>query len=77
MWLASMSCILARSFEGFRMMNAMPVFGVLTKPLIDSPGNATELATPGCASASADIWRITRSVRSSVAPSGSCAKATR
>ena len=29
----------------------MPVFGALTKPLIDRPGNATELGTPGCFSA--------------------------
>ena len=55
----------------------MPVFEALTKLLTDRPGNATELATPGCFSAIADISRITASVRSSVAASGSCAKATR
>ena len=75
--LASMSCMRARSCDGLSVTNAMPVFGALTKPLIDRPGNATEFATPGCSSASVDIWRITRSVRSSVAPSGSCANATR
>ena len=40
-----------RSSDGFSITNAMPVFGALTKPLIDRPGNATELATPGCSSA--------------------------
>src|SRR5215468_4568957 len=55
----------------------MPVFGELTNPLIDSPGNATELRTPGFFNAMSDIFRITASVRSSVAPSGSCANATR
>ncbi len=75
--LASIPGCRARSSDGLRVTKATPVFGALTKPLIDSPGNATALATPGCASASADIWRITLSVRSSVAPSGSWAKATR
>ena len=37
------------------MTNTMPAFGALTKPLIESPGNATELATPGCSSAIADM----------------------
>ena len=74
---ASMSGLRARSSDGLSVTNAMPVFGALTNPLIESPGNATEFATPGCASASDDIWRITRSVRSRVAPSGSCANATR
>ena len=47
------------------------------KPLIDRPGNATALSTAGSFRAMSDIWRITFSVRSSVAPSGSCAKLTR
>jgi hypothetical protein len=59
------------------MTNTIPAFEALTKPLTESPGNATELATPGCSSASAPILRITASVRSSVEASGSCANATR
>ena len=38
---------------------------------------ATAPSTAGSFNAIADIWRITLSVRSSVAPSGSCAKLTR
>ena len=37
----------ARSCDGLSVTNAMPVLGALTKPLIDSPGKATEFATPG------------------------------
>ncbi|MNY22005.1 hypothetical protein D3C86_1555900 [compost metagenome] len=55
----------------------MPLLGLLVKPLIDSPGNATELATPGCLRAISDICLITASVRSRLAASGSWAKATR
>ncbi len=47
------------------------------KPLIDRPGKATALSTPGSLSAMSDMSRITFSVRSSVAPSGSWAKLTR
>jgi len=53
--------------------NAMPVFALFTKPLIESPGNDTAWATPGSASMIASICRITASVRSSDAASGSCA----
>jgi signal transduction histidine kinase len=35
----------------------------LTSPLIERPGNATELATPGCSSAIADIRRIVVGLR--------------
>ncbi|MDT4884514.1 hypothetical protein FQZ97_1206640 [compost metagenome] len=52
-------------------------FGTLTKPLIDSPGNATTLSTPGSASAIFDICLATASVRSSEAELGSWAIATR
>ncbi|MCY1180317.1 hypothetical protein D9M73_207510 [compost metagenome] len=55
----------------------MPLFGLLVKPLIDSPGNATESATPGCLRAISLIFLITASVRSRLAASGNCAKATR
>ena len=55
----------------------MPAFDAFTNPLTESPGNATELATPGRPSAIDDILRITASVRSSVDASGSCANATR
>ena len=55
----------------------MPALELLVKPLIDRPGNATALSTPGCFSAMSLMRRITSSVRSSVAPSGSCAKPTR
>ena len=67
----------SRSLNGFSVTNTMPADGLLMKPLIDRPGNATALSTPGSFSAISDIWRITFSVRSSVAPSGSCAKPTR
>src|SRR5688572_12790687 len=55
----------------------MPEFGLTVKPLIERPGNAMASATPGCSSASVDMRRMTASVRSSEAASGSCAKATR
>src|SRR5882762_73800 len=65
------------SSEGFKVANTIPEFGLLVKPLIDSPGNATAFWTPGCFIAMSDILRITSSVRSSVAPFGNCAKDTR
>ena len=55
----------------------MPEFELLVKPLIDSPGNDTAFSTPGCFSMISPMRRITSSVRSSVAPSGSCAKPIR
>ena len=55
----------------------MPEFELLVKPLIDSPGNDTAFSTPGCFSMTSPMRRITSSVRSSVAPSGSCAKPIR
>ena len=58
-----------RSPKGLSVENTMPALDELVKPLIDRPGNATALSTPGCCMAIADIWRITSSVRSSVAPS--------
>jgi hypothetical protein len=66
-----------RSSSGLSVTKTTPVLEALTKPLMESPGKATELATPGCSSAIDDISRMTASVRSSVAASGSCAKATR
>ena len=30
-----------RSSEGFKVANTIPEFGLLVKPLIDRPGNAT------------------------------------
>ena len=36
-----------RSSNGRKPMNAMPAFGLLVKPLIDRPGNATALSKPG------------------------------
>ena len=77
MVLASRPGLPARSAAGFSATKAMPVFEALTNPFTDNPGNAIELATPGCSSAIDVISRITRSVRSSVAASGSCANATR
>ena len=67
------------SFLGivFQSFYLIPELDALTKLLMDRPGNATELKTPGCLSAIDDIFRITASVRSNVAPSGSCANATR
>ena len=52
-------------------------FGVLTKPLMDRPGNCTACSTPGCFSAMSAICRTTASVRSSEAASGNWANATR
>ena len=66
-----------RSSKGFNVTNTIPEFELLVKPLIDRPGNATALSTPGSFKAISPMRRITSSVRSSVAPSGSCAKPTR
>ena len=66
-----------RSSKGLSVANTMPEFELLVKPLIDRPGNATACSTPGCFSAMSPMRRITSSVRSSVAPSGSCAKPIR
>ncbi|MNS87060.1 hypothetical protein D3C72_1209890 [compost metagenome] len=66
-----------RSLNGSSMTNMTAAFGTLTKPLIDSPGNATTLSTPGSASAIFDICLATASVRSSEAELGSWAIATR
>ena len=55
----------------------MPALELLVKPLMDRPGKATALSTPGCLRTMSLMRRITSSVRSSVAPSGSWAKPTR
>ena len=68
---------LSRSSNGFSVTNTMPAFELLVKPAIDRPGKATALSTPGCSRAMSLMRRITSSVRSSVAPSGSWAKPTR
>ena len=57
-----------RSSNGFSVTNTMPADALLIKPLMDRPGNATALSTPGSFSAISDMARITLSVRSSVAP---------
>ena len=66
-----------RSSKGLSPMKMMPAFGLFANPFTDRPGNATACSTPSCASAMSDILRITASVRSSDAASGSCAIATR
>ena len=66
-----------RSSKGFNVTNTMPALALLVKPLIDSPGKATACSTPGCFIAMSPMRRITSSVRSSVAPSGNCAKPIR
>ncbi len=71
------SSLVLRSSNGLSVANTMPALGLLVKPLIDRPGKATADSTPGCLSAISLILRITSSVRSSVAPSGSLAKPTR
>ena len=55
----------------------MPALDELLKPAIDSPGKATALSTPGSCIVISLMRRMTSSVRSSEAPSGSCAKPTR
>ncbi len=66
-----------RSSKGFRATKTMPLLGELVKPLIERPGKAMELATSGWARAMSPMRRMTESVRSSEAPSGSWAKAMR
>ncbi|MNR36942.1 hypothetical protein D3C85_1549210 [compost metagenome] len=66
-----------RSSKGLSGMNIRPALALLTKPLMDSPLKLTVLATPGCFRAISDIFRMTASVRSRLAPSGNWAKATR
>ncbi len=60
-----------------RPKNTMPALGAFVKPAIDRPGNATASLTPGVFRAMSDMRRSTSSVRSSEAPSGSCANPTR
>src|SRR5437867_3361165 len=55
----------------------MPALGATLNPLMLNPGNATASCTPGCFRPISDMRRITASVRSSDAASGSWAKATR
>ena len=65
-------------FELGRVLsNTMPLFGELVNPLIERPGKAMALETPGCFSARSLIWRMTASVRSNEAADGSCVKAIR
>ncbi|MOA66131.1 hypothetical protein D3C78_1927800 [compost metagenome] len=59
------------------MTNMTAALGTLTKPLMDSPGKATTLSTPGSASASFDICLTTSSVRSNEAELGNWAMPTR
>ncbi|MNQ93377.1 hypothetical protein D3C85_1088410 [compost metagenome] len=66
-----------RSSNGRKPMKAIPAFGLLVKPLIDRPGNATALSKPGSFMAMVLMRRITDSVRSRLAASGNCAKVTR
>ena len=66
-----------RSLNGSSMTNITAAFGTLTKPLTDSPGNATTLSTPGSSRAIFDICRTTASVRSNEAAFGSWAIPTR
>src|SRR6185437_2073861 len=68
--------LLLRSSNGLSPMNTVPAFGLLTKPLIESPGKATVDCTPGWLLAIAESRLITACVRSSDAASGSCAYAT-
>lgn len=71
------SALVLRSSKGLSVTNTMPLLGELVNPLIESPGNSTASVTPGCLSAISVIRRMTASVRSSEAASGSWAKATR
>src|SRR5690606_14233664 len=66
-----------RSANGLSVTNTMPALELLVKPLIDRPGKAMALSTPGSFRAMSDMRRITSSVRSSEAPLGSCAKPIR
>jgi hypothetical protein len=66
-----------RDSNGSSIANITAALGLATKPLIERPGNATTLSTPGWSSANCVILRTTASVRSSDAPFGSCAMPTR
>src|SRR5690606_24546221 len=68
---------LSRSAKGLSVTNTMPALELLVNPLIDKPGKAMALSTPGSCMAMSDMRRITSSVRSSDAPLGSWAKAIR
>ncbi|MNE76156.1 hypothetical protein D3C80_1723780 [compost metagenome] len=59
-----------RSSNGFKVTKTIPALELLVKPLIDRPGKATALSTPGCLSAVSLILRMTVSVRSKDAPFG-------
>lgn len=60
-----------RCSKGSSIAKMTAVFGLLTKPLIEMPGKATTLSTPGWPSAIFVTSRVTASVRSSEAPGGS------
>ena len=83
-WLLSAAAIAAadsvlslRWLKGLSVTNTMPALELLVRPLMDRPGNATALSTPGCFSAMSPMVRMTASVRSSEAPLGSWAKLIR
>ncbi len=44
-----------RSSKGLSVTKTMPALELLMKPLIDRPGNATALSTPGSFRAMSDI----------------------
>jgi hypothetical protein len=48
-----------RSAKGFSVTKTMPALELLVKPLIDRPGKATALSTPGCLRAISPMRRIT------------------
>ena len=66
-----------RSSNDLSPAKTMPELELLVKPLIERPGKPIALCTPGCFSMMSLMRRITSSVRSSVAPSGSWAKPIR
>ncbi|MNV34906.1 hypothetical protein D3C71_1263400 [compost metagenome] len=66
-----------RSAKGLSVANTMPALELLVKPLIDRPGKAIASSTFGFSFMISPMRRITFSVRSSVAPSGSWAKPMR
>jgi len=66
-----------RSSNGLRPTKMMPELGLLLRPAIDNPGKAMACSTPSVSSAILPMRRMTSSVRSSEAASGSCAKLTR
>ncbi|MCY1535317.1 hypothetical protein D9M68_707170 [compost metagenome] len=71
------SAALLRSSKGLSVTNTMPALELLVKPLMDRPGKAMALCTPGSFKAISLMRRITASVRSSEAPLGSCVKPIR